>query len=420
MKKFLKNYGFILSMLIGIIGGCIVGAIWPQVKNAAGEVINPGATVLEPLGTIFINLMFCIVVPMVFCSIASAIANMDSMKRAGKIMGVTVVTFLITAAIAAAIMYVVARIFPLVQGQYETIEGTVDSTLGVSDLIINFLTKPDFIELWSRKAILPLIIFAILCGFGIQMAGGKKTMTAKLLDDFTNCIMMVVKLISYYAPIGFFGFFACLVATYGPELIGDYGRTLIIYYILCFAYMFIFFPIYARFGGGKGAAKVMLRNLFKPAAVSFGTCSSIATIPTNMQAAKDTGISKDVSDIVLPLGATMHMDGSAMGAIMKVAFLFGIFGKNFSTGEAILAIVVAVFASVAMSGIPGGGGTGDLVLCTMFFPDQLAVAYPISIALANLIDPPATMVNAAGDYVVSYIVERFVTGKNWLQKKLNK
>ena len=420
MKKFLKNYGFILSMLIGIIGGCIVGAIWPQVKNAAGEVINPGATVLEPLGTIFVNLMFCIVVPMVFCSIASAIANMDSMKRAGKIMGVTVVTFLITAAIAAAIMYVVARIFPLVQGQYETIEGTVDSTLGVSDLIINFLTKPDFIELWSRKAILPLIIFAILCGFGIQMAGGKKTMTAKLLDDFTNCIMMVVKLISYYAPIGFFGFFACLVATYGPELIGDYGRTLIIYYILCFAYMFIFFPIYARFGGGKGAAKVMLRNLFKPAAVSFGTCSSIATIPTNMQAAKDTGISKDVSDIVLPLGATMHMDGSAMGAIMKVAFLFGIFGKDFSTGEAILAIVVAVFASVAMSGIPGGGGTGDLVLCTMFFPDQLAVAYPISIALANLIDPPATMVNAAGDYVVSYIVERFVTGKNWLQKKLNK
>ena len=420
MKKILKNYGFIIFMLIGIIGGCIVGAIWPVVKNAAGDVIDPGATVLEPLGTIFINLMFCIVVPMVFCSIASAIANMDSMKRAGKIMGVTVVTFLITAAIAAVIMYVVISIFPLVQGQYETTEGTVDSTLGLSDLIINFLTKPDFTELWSRKAILPLIVFAILCGFGIQMAGGKKTMTAKLLDDITGCIMMVVKLVSYYAPIGFFGFFAYLVATYGPELIGDYGRTLIIYYVLCFAYMFVFFPIYARFGGGKGAAKVMFRNLFKPAAVSFGTCSSVATIPTNMQAAKDTGISKDVSDIVLPLGATMHMDGSAMGAIMKVAFLFGIFGKDFATGEAILAIVVAVFSSVAMSGIPGGGGTGDLVLCTMFFPDQLAVAYPISIALANLIDPPATMVNAASDYVVSYIVERFITGKNWLQKKLGK
>ena len=419
MKKILKNYGFIIFMLVGIVAGCIVGALWPAVKDAEGNILYAGTRVLEPLGTVFINLMFCIVVPMVFCSIASAIANMDSMKKAGKIMGITVVTFLVTAAIAAIIMYITVRIFPLVQGQYETTEGTVGETLGVADMLINFFTKPDFLELWSRKAILPLIVFAVLCGFGIQMAGGKKTLTARLLADITNCIMKVVKLISYYAPIGFFGFFAYLVATYGPELIGDYSRTLIIYYVLCFAYMFVFFPIYARFGGGKGAAKVMFSKLFKPAAVSFGTCSSVATIPTNMEAAEETGISKDISDIVLPLGATMHMDGSSMGAIVKVAFLFGIFGKDFTTGEAILAIIVAVFSSVAMSGIPGGGGTGDLVLCTMFFPDQLAIAYPISIALANLIDPPATMVNAAGDYVISFIVARFVDGKNWLKKQLH-
>jgi Na+/H+-dicarboxylate symporter len=137
-----------------------------------------------------------------------------------------------------------------------------------------------------------------------------------------------------------------------------------------------------------------------------------------MEAAEETGISKDVANIVMPLGATMHMDGSAMSAIIKVAFLFGIFGKDFGTGEAILAIIVAVFSSVAMSGIPGGGGTGELVLCTIFFPEDMAIAYPIAIALGNLVDPPATMVNAAGDYVVSYIVERFVTGKDWLQKKI--
>ena len=418
MKKFLKNYGFILFMLIGIVAGCIVGAVWPAEKGADGEFISQGARVLEPLGTVFINLMFCIVVPMVFCSIASAIANMDNMKKAGKIMGTTLATFFVTAGIAAIIMYVICRIFPLVQGHYEAVEGEVGSTLGVADMIINFFTKPDFTELWSRRAILPLIVFAVLCGFGIQMAGGKKTMCAKLLADATNCIMKVVKIISYYAPIGFFGFFAYLVATYGPEMIGDYSRTLIIYYVLCFAYMFVFFPIYARFGGGKGAVKMMFTKLFKPAAVSFGTCSSVATIPTNMEAAEETGISKDVANIVMPLGATMHMDGSAMSAIIKVAFLFGIFGKDFGTGEAILAIIVAVFSSVAMSGIPGGGGTGELVLCTIFFPDQMAIAYPIAIALGNLVDPPATMVNAAGDYVVSYIVERFVSGKNWLKKKL--
>ncbi len=420
MKKILKNYGFIIMMLTGIIAGCIVGAFFPAVKDAAGEILEPGARVLEPLGTVFINLMFCIVVPMVFCSICSAIANMDSMKKAGKIMGITLATFCITAGIAAVIMYIVCRIFPLVQGQYQVTEGVVGETLGAADMIINFFTKPDFVELLSRRAILPLIVFAILFGFGIQMSGGKKTMTAKLLADLTGCIMNMVKIVSYYAPIGFFGFFASLVATYGPELVGDYSRTLIIYYGVSFAYMFLFFPVYARIGGGKGAVKVMFRHLLRPAAVSFGTCSSVATIPTNMEEASATGISKDVSDIVMPLGATMHMDGSSMSAIIKVAFLFGIFGKDFSTGEAIFAIFIAIFSSVAMSGIPGGGGTGELVLCSIFFPDQMAIAYPIAIALGNLVDPPATMVNSAGDYVVSYIVARFVDGKNWLQKQLGK
>ena len=419
MKKFLKNYGFIIFMLVGIIAGCIMGMAVPVVKDQNDEVISQGAKVLEPLGTVFINLMFCVVVPMVFCSIASAVANMQSMKKAGKVMGVTLATFFVTAAIAAVIMYVVARIFPLVSGNYEATEGEIDSTLGLADMIINFFTKPDFVELLSRKAILPLIVFAILFGFGVQMSGGRETLVAKFLANATDVLLNMVKIISFYAPIGFFGFFASLVATYGPELIGDYSRTLVIYYVLCFAYMFAFFPIYARFGGGKGGAKVMFKHLFKPAAVSFGTCSSVATIPTNMEEADATGISKDVSNIVLPMGATMHMDGSAMSAIIKVAFLFGLFGKDFGTWEAILAIIVAVFSSVAMSGIPGGGGTGELVLCTIFFPDQMAIAYPIAIALGNLVDPPATMVNAAGDYVVCYIVERFVSGKDWLQKKLH-
>jgi Na+/H+-dicarboxylate symporter len=259
----------------------------------------------------------------------------------------------------------------------------------------------------------------VIIGFGVQMQGGPETMTAKLLEDITGCIMKAVQIVTYYAPIGFFGFFANLVADYGPELIGDYSRTLLLYYAMSFAYMFVFFPLYARFGGGKGAVKVMFQHLFRPAAVAFGTCSSVATIPTNMEVSKDTGISEDVTDIVLPLGATMNMDGSGMSAVIKVAFLFGMFGKDFTTSQALLAIVVATVSSVAMSGIPGGGGTGELVLCSLFFPDQLAVAFPIVQAIGDLVDPPGTMVNAAGDYVASFIVSRFNDGEDWLQKKLH-
>ena len=405
-SSFFKNNWFLICMMIGIIAGCITGWLWP------------GATALEPIGTVFVNLMFCVVVPMVFCSIASAIANMNSPKRAGKLMGVSVLTFICTTTIASVLMYLVLRIIPLNTSGIRVEAGEVDAGLSAADMIVNFFTKPDFMELWSRKAILPLIVAAVIFGFGVQMAGGRETATAKLLADITNCIMKTVKIITYYAPVGFFGFFAYLVADYGPKLIGEYGKTLAIYYVMAFAYMLISSPIYARFGGGKGAAKVMFQHLFKPAAVSFGTCSSVATIPTNMEAAEDSGVSKEVAEIVMPLGSTMNMDGSGMSAILKVAFLFSIFGLDFTSGQAVIAIIVAVLSSVAMSGIPGGGGTGELVLCTIFFPEQLAIAYPFALALGNLIDPPATMVNAAGDYVSSFIVSRFVDGKDWLQKKL--
>ena len=406
--SFLKKNWFMCLMLLGIIGGSITGLLWP------------GATVLEPLGTVFINLMFCVVVPMVFFSISSAIANMPSVKKAGSVLWKTVIVFLITAAIASLIMYLIVSIFNLVPAGFVNVEEEVEKEVVVSDLIVNFFTKPDFTELFSRRAILPLIIAAILFGFGVQLAGEKGKQVASLLDSMTEVMMKTVKIITYYAPIGFFGFFAYLVATFGPTLLGSYGKALIIYYVVCFAYMFIFSPIYANFGGGKGASKVMFSHLFAPAAVSFGTCSSVATIPTNMEACEDTGVSKEVADIVIPMGATMHMDGSAMGCIIKVAFLFGFFGIPFTPAKAIPAIIVSVLASVAMSGIPGGGGTGDLVLCSIFFPEQMAIALPISLALADLIDPPATMVNAAMDYVATFIVSKYVDGKDWLQKKLKK
>ena len=404
-KPFFKSYGFLFTMILGIVAGCLLGAFWP------------GATSLAPLGTLFINMMFCVVVPMVFFSISSAIANMKNAKRAGKLMGTTVVTFICTTIIASVIMYVIVRFVPIYIGEPAFEEGATEP-MKFGDMVVGFFTKSDFPELWSRRSILQLIVAGIFFGFGVQMCGGPETKVAKLLEEITNVLMKVIKLITYYAPIGFLGFFAALVAEHGADFISNYARAIILYYIVAFAYMFLCFPLYARFGGGKGAVKVMFKHLFRPAAVAFGTCSSVATIPTNMEVSEDTGISKDVTDIVLPMGATMNMDGSGMSAIIKVAFLFALFGKNFATTDALLAIIVATVSSVAMSGIPGGGGTGELVLCSLFFPEQLAIAFPIAQAIGDLVDPPATMVNAAGDYVASFIVSRFNDGKDWLQKKL--
>lgn len=393
-------------MLGAIILGCIVGAVWP------------GATVLEPLGTIFINLMFCIVVPLVFCSIAGAIANMVDQKRVGKILVTTITIFVITGIIACILMIILMKIFPPILAPWPNIpQGSVDNQTSIATLIVNFFTVSDFSGLLTRRAMLPLIVFAILIGFGVAFSGGKESMVGKFLNDLTEAMLKVVKIVTYYAPIAFFGFFASLVATYGPQLIGDYGRAMAVYYPLCFIYLITAFPLFAWLGGGKGSIKVMFKNLIRPAVTSLGTCSSVATIPTNLAVAKETGISKDVSDIVLPLGATMHMDGSCFAAVLKIAFLFGVFGIPFEGVDLILKVVlVSVFASVAMSGIPGGGYIGEFIICSIFFPDNLALAYPIAITIGNLVDPPATMINSSGDYVISFIVSRFVDGKDWFQK----
>jgi Na+/H+-dicarboxylate symporter len=137
-----------------------------------------------------------------------------------------------------------------------------------------------------------------------------------------------------------------------------------------------------------------------------------------MEAAEDTGISKDVTDIVLPLGATMHMDGSCFSCVLKIAFVMGVFGVDLTFANLIPVILVAVLSSVGMSGVPGGGYIGEYIICSIFFPTQIELAFPILVAIGNLVDPPATMINSAGDYVVCYIVSRFVDGKDWLQKAL--
>ena len=408
-KSVMKNYAFLAILLGAMVLGCIVG--W----------LAPGfAAAIKPLGTVFINMMFCVVVPLVFASISTSVACTKSRARAGKIMGTTVGTFIVTGAIAAVIMFVILKVFPPVLEPWSEIASEeMGEYASFSDMIVNFFTVSDFAGLLSRKAMLPLIVFSVLFGFSANLAGGPEGPIAQWLSALSDVMMKFVKIITYYAPVAFFAIFADLMATYGPQMAGAYGRALAVYYPLCLIYVFTAFPLFAWFGGGKGAVKTMFAHITRPAVVSLGTCSSVATIPTNLDAAADTGISKDVAEMVCPLGATMHMDGSCFSCVLKIAFVFGVFGQEFTWGMMPMVILVAVLSSVGMSGVPGGGYIGEYIICSIFFPTQMELAFPILVAIGNLVDPPATMINAAGDYVVCYIVERFVDGKDWLQKQLS-
>ena len=195
-KSVAKNYRFMAIMIGCMIAGAILGWFRPELGHA-----------IKPLGTVFINMMFCIVVPLVFASISSAVACTKSRKRAGRIMGTTVATFVVTGAIAAVIMFVLVKVFPPVLTPWETIPTEeMGEYATLSDMIVNFFTASDFVGLLSRRAMLPLIVFSLLFGFSVNLNGGKDTPVGKWLEDLSNVMMKFVKIITYYAPIAFFGF----------------------------------------------------------------------------------------------------------------------------------------------------------------------------------------------------------------------
>lgn len=192
---------------------------------------------------------------------------------------------------------------------------------------------------------------------------------------------------------------------------------MVVYYPLCLLYVVIFFPLYALFAGGKTGLNRMLKHIFTHAVTAFATQSSAATLPVNKEACDRIGVPKDVSDLVLPMGCTMHMDGSVLSSIVKIAFLFGIFDMPFTgVGTYAMAIAVAILSAFVLSGAPGGGLVGEMLIVSMFgFP---AEAFPLIATLGFLFDPAATCLNAAGDTIASMMVTRLVEGKGWLEKKL--
>ena len=401
-----RNYVFLAILLFAMLMGAMTGYVSPSLASR-----------IAFLGTIFIRLMFCIVVPMVFASIAGAIASTNNLRRSGRIMWVTIITFIIAGAVAAVIYFGLVMIFPPVTAAWTNIpREEIGDYASMTQMIVNFFTVEDFVGLLTRRAMLPLIVFSLLFGFAANLSGKAGEPVRKFLESLTAVMLKLVNIVTYYAPIAFFAIFADLVATYGPQISRAYARALLLYYPVCFIYIFTAFPIMAWIGAGSEGVREMFRHITKPAVVSLGTCSSVATIPTNMEAAADTGISRDVSDIVIPLGATMHMDGSCFSCVLKIAFVMGVLGQPLTIADLPMIVVVAVFSAVGMSGVPGGGYIGEYIICALFFPNHVELAFPILVAIGNLVDPPATMINAAGDYVVSFIVSRFIDGKDWLKK----
>ena len=417
MKTFLANYKQTLILLASIIIGAIAGIVF------GGKV-----TVLAPFGDLFLNLLLVIIVPLIFLTITTSIAKISQPKRLGKILGTTVLVFIIMSLVAVLVGMLVTYPIKLVNIEdSEKIHTTLDTTLEATtetdedmtllSRFLSALTVNDFSKLLSRDNLLAIIVFAILFGIAIKRSGEKGKLALDTLESFMNVIMSLLNIVMYYAPIGLGCYFAVLTGTFGASIAIGYAKTFIVYTLVAFAFYFIMYTIYAFIAAGKKGVKAFWKNILPATITSLATCSSAASIPVNIKAARDIGVSDDICETIIPLGTSFHKDGSIIGSVFKVMFLVCIFGTPIYTlGGFMQILLVSLIATLFVAAIPIGGGTiSEMMILTMMgYP---VYALPILTIIATIIDPPATLLNVVGDSSASMLAARIIDGKNWIDKK---
>jgi Na+/H+-dicarboxylate symporter len=406
--SFLKNYKSILLLLGGILAGSILGLVFGK-----------GVEVIKPLGDIFLNLLFTAIIPLIFFTIASSIANLEKSEKLGKLFVIVIGVFLSTVLISALLMIFGVLLFPIHQDIIISkipLESIQSGTAGSQ--ITQLLTAGDFYELLSRKSMLALIIFSFLIGFAALRSGEKGKDFSRFLNSGNEVMKQLLHIIMKTAPIGLGAYFAYQVGIFGPQLFGAYAKPLGLYYAVCAFYFVVFFSLYAFIAGGKLGFKVFWKNNITPSLTALGTCSSIATIPANLEGAEQMNIPSHIRNVVIPLGAPLHKDGSSMSSIIKIAVIFAMFGKDFTDPNTLLmALGITVIVSVVEGGIPNGGYIGEILAITVYgFPMEQAL--PAAMIVGTLVDPMATLLNANGDLVSAMVVTRISEGKKWLSANL--
>ena len=409
--KIIKNYRSMLILLGSIIIGGLVGVLW-----------GDGAKVLSPFGDIFLNMLLIVVVPLIFLTISSSIYKMKQPKRIGKILVSTFVVFLVTSIVAVLIGMMATYSFRLVssddgelikEGMILEEDNNSIEELNILDRTVNAITVNDFVKLLSRDNMIALIVVSILVGIAMSMSGDKATSMYKFIESATDVLQNFIKIIMYYAPIGLGCYFAALVGSFGSQIALGYLRTFIIYLIVAVLFYFIVYTIYAYISGGILGIKRFWKNIIPSTLTSLATCSSAASMPINIECTKNIGVSEDIADSTVSLGASFHKDGSVIGSVFKIMFLVYLFDGGSSVS--ILQVMgIALVATLLVTAVPIGGGTiSEMLIITMLgYP---VAALPILTIIATIIDPPATVLNVVGDSASAMLTNRIVDGKNWLK-----
>ena len=379
-------------IIIGMLAGILVGFIFLKIGGTFTT------DYLKPFGTIYINLLKFMVVPVVLFSIMSGVISLNDLKKVGSVGIKTFIYYICTTALAVVIGLVVVNCF---KGFFPVLDSSVTAGLEyeaaeapkVMDVIVNIF--PDnLLKPMVDTNMLPVIVIAIFFGAGVLAAGEKGKMIANLVESMDEVVMKVLMMIIKLTPIGVFCLMADVVAVNGAKVVGSLALVVGVAYIGYILHLVIVYSLSVKFLAGmspirffKGMAAAML--------TAFTTTSSNATLPVNIECCNDMGAEPEISSFVLPLGATINMDGTAIYQAVATVFIACCYGIDLTIGQMVMVVVTATLASIGTAGVSGAG----MIMLSMVL---LQVGLPVEgIAIIagvdKLFDMGRTTLNITGD-----------------------
>jgi len=404
-----KKMNLGVKILIGLVLGIVVGAIfWAIMGAEAASAFT--AKYIKPFGDIFVNLLKFIVVPLVLLSIMDGVIQMGDIKKVGKIGWQTVAYFLVTTAIACVIGLIVAGLFkgsfPVLQlaegAEYEAKSADLMST------IVNIFPS-NAINPLSTSSMLQIIFIALIFGCGVLVAGEKGKPFGDFVTSFNEVTQRVMSFILAVSPYGVFALMVWVVSAHGPKILGSLGLVLLAAYIGYILHVVLVYTASVKIFA-KVSPMTFFKKIFPAAAFAFSSTSSVATLPITKECCDEMDIENDVSSFVLPLGATINMDGTAIYQCVAAVFLAKCIGIDLTIGQMAMIVVTATLASIGTAGTSGAG----MIMLAMVLesvginPIYIGIIYGID----RLFDMGRTTLNIIGDASCALCVNTWVTKKD--------
>ena len=390
-----KKLSLSTKILIALIVGIVVGVILQGSPDIANNVI-------KPFGTLFLNLIKLIVVPLVLASLVVGTFGLGDVKKIGKIGGKTVVYFMLTTAFAIILGLILANLLNVGAGYTIPVDATADAKEipKFIDTLLNIIPTNPFKAVVDGN-MLQIIVFAIMLGVSIMATGVKGKPLREGFDALAEAMYKMTGAIMEYAPYGVFALIVPVVAVHGPGVLLPLLKVIIVVYIGC-----ILHAIIAYGGTLKLLANYNPLKFFKivsPASIfAFTTASSAATLPLTMKSSEELGVPKSIASFVIPLGATINMDGTALYQGVCAFFIAQVYGINLTIGQQVTVVLTATLASIGTAGVPGAG----LIMLTMVLQ---AIGLPLEglaliAGIDRILDMARTSLNITGDAACAVIV----------------